>query len=335
MSDQEQGFDLLDEEDLCARFIAASENPDDADNFFNRLGYIGKLLADKPHAAIEEGLSILSLFHRTDPTAYERIHKGTPFYWLCIAAFMAHNYELATSFCDAAVSEDLRKGANPINKTTPPLLFLQLDGSVPFQAAKPLVELMEKSVGQLLYDYNSRPCRTESSPNLYLQDLRSRFLTPAVTSGGEKWRSLATAFISFALERHICDNLLEVILIKGSSETIFLHLFKGCLLFESLLKCNPVFIPKGKTLGDILINHCEELHISNNLKIVGPELSDVLSDLSKANSSIETAIRFTGRLRNTLGHNLGWPDKIDKEQYNVLLKMISSSCLYIIALLYR
>jgi hypothetical protein len=42
-----------------------------------------------------------------------------------------------------------------------------------------------------------------------------------------------------------------------------------------------------------------------------------------------------GKLRNTSGHNLGWTDKLTKEQYLQGFPLISVSCLHAISTLYR
>ena len=59
------------------------------------------------HAPLNRCLSL-------DASLYEELHKGTPFYWTGTAAFMLHDYRTAAFFHDAAISEDLRAGADPV-----------------------------------------------------------------------------------------------------------------------------------------------------------------------------------------------------------------------------
>ena len=47
-----------------------------------------------------------------------------------------------------------------------------------------------------------------------------------------------------------------------------------------------------------------------------------------------SAIELTYQTRNTLGHNLGWPDPLDKQAYQRLFHSITASCLHVISCLY-
>lgn len=123
----------------------------------------------------------------------------------------------------------------------------------------------------------------------------------------------------------------------GTVEPFFIHLFKGCVLFESLLKANPKDTPPSTapTLGLVLQYLSSRLGIPRNVAIGNTDFPAVLSDLSSADDSITTAVQFAGRVRNTVGHNLGWKVALDKSQYDLVARMIASSCLHAIACLYR
>jgi hypothetical protein len=123
---------------------------------------------------------------------------------------------------------------------------------------------------------------------------------------------------------------------KGTAEPFFLHLFRGCILFESLLKHNPYVEPKGKTLGAIL----REDTIIDRLKtpkITGGnfDLNGVFNKLQSYQNSISEAIEITLMTRNTLGHTLGWNQIISQSQYQKLYFIIVSSCLHAIACLWK
>jgi hypothetical protein len=116
------------------------------------------------------------------------------------------------------------------------------------------------------------------------------------------------------------------------------------LLFESLLKENPSPDPwkptkeQNNNLGQLLQKYSTALGSKENLgeKIsVGGNLPAILTDLETANNSIFTAIKLTARLRNTVGHNLGWEDGLTKIQYQKLFMMVASSCLHVVACLYQ
>ena len=52
--------------------------------------------------------------------------------------------------------------------------------------------------------------------------------------------------------------------------------------------------------------------------------------------SVEAAIIMTGRLRNTLGHNLAWPStSMDKTKYNLAIQNVATACIHGISKLYR
>jgi hypothetical protein len=51
---------------------------------------------------------LLTRCSKLEPSAYAKLHKGTPFYWLAWAAFEVHDYETAAFYVDAAVSDNLK-----------------------------------------------------------------------------------------------------------------------------------------------------------------------------------------------------------------------------------
>ena len=166
--------------------------------------------------------------------------------------------------------------------------------------------------------------------------VRDRFLRPAVSPQRKEWRSLATTLISFIIEWDYRARVFGLRVAEGTAEPFYIHLFKGCLLLESLLKANPAnpIPPDGKTLGVVLQHLYRNLGIRRNLKIGHTDFPTVLADLNGAHDSIETAIQFTGSIRNTLGHDLGWRVPLTKSQYERLLRMIGVSCLHAISTLY-
>src|SRR5207249_1413560 len=105
------------------------------------------------------------------------------------------------------------------------------------QAAREVVRILETVVGNVLDEYNLRPGRMTIG-NLTLDRLRETFLRPAIMQGFENLRSMATTMLSFLLEFRHRDKLIALRPGSGTAEPFFLHLFKGCLLFESLLKEN-------------------------------------------------------------------------------------------------
>jgi hypothetical protein len=308
---------------------AADGRPEDGDAFFQRFTY-----TDGVFQTLTEGVNLLKKLKQLDNGAYVKIHKGTPFYWLGVAAFLVNDFQTATFFFDSAVSEDIRAGKDPVNNSAPALRFIQIEGEQPGQAAKRLVEAMQQKIEDAIADYNKRSGRPGLS-DLQLVQIRENFLRLAVSPGYENWRSLATAFISYFLEWSHRSTLMEVRPGSGTAEPFFLHLLKGCLLFESLLKANPQKRPHGTTLDPILKNLASDLGMSANLKIHGASFTGIVQDLSSADNEIQTAIKFAGRIRNAVGHDLGWEAAFDRSHFDRLASMIASSCLHAIACLYR
>jgi hypothetical protein len=193
---------------------------------------------------------------------------------------------------------------------------------------------LQVRIEDAIADYNSRD-RPLGISDLELLHIRQSFFTPALTRGRANWRSLATTFISYFLEWDYRARLLDLRVGDGTAEPFFLHLFKGCVLFESLLKANPKNVPTGSTLGQVLNYLSRELGIPSGLQIGNTTFPFIVRDLSISDDKIETAVRFAGRIRNTIGHDLGWGANFDRPQYDMLASMVACSCLHAIACLYR
>ena len=67
--------------------------------------------------ALDRGIIFLEQAKDFSQAQYQQIHKGTPFYFLGIAAFRCHDYETAAFLMDAALSEDMQNHAT--NTDTP------------------------------------------------------------------------------------------------------------------------------------------------------------------------------------------------------------------------
>jgi hypothetical protein len=329
-------FEELDDAKFRSAFIKAGSSVSDADTFFNRFEYAYNLRSGVYSLALEQGIFLLKKCKDLDASTYETIHKGTPFYWLGMAAFLVGDYQTATFFFDAAVSEDIRAGRDPVTNSSPAFKFIQIEGAQSDQAAKKLVESLQTRIEAAIADYNKRQARSSISA-LELSHIRENFLRPALSKANERWRSLATTLISYFLEWDYRGELIELRPGSGTAEPFFLHLFKGCVLFESLLKANrknptPA---NAKTLGKVLNHLSAELKIPSGLDIGGIDFPTVLNNVSSANDEITTAVKFAGQIRNTVGHDLGWEATFTRAEYDSLAAMVASACLHAIACLYR
>jgi len=317
------------------RQAASTNSVPDADLFFRRFEYLNQLLGNNPMMALVYGRQLLFHCKRFDPALYAKIHKGTPYYWLGMAAFFVKDFQTATFFFDAAVSEDIRAGLDPARNPSPSFHFILIDGGQPNQAAQLLVKSMQRQIEAQIDQYNQRGGRHPSCPSLDIGIVRDHFLRPALTQSREPWRSLATTLITFVLEIEYLGNSLDLRVGTGTSEPFYLNLFKGCVLFESLLKANPKNAPTQQTLGQVLRHLAADLGLTAAPTIGNTDFPTVVSDVASANNDIATSIEFTGRVRNTVGHNLGWNATFDRSQYDKLAGMVASACLHAINCLYR
>ncbi len=279
---------------------------------------------------IETAILLLDGVKQLAPQQYEAAHKGTPFYVMGYAAFASHDYPTASLFFDAAVAEDLKNA--PGRHDLPAMLFMELSDNMPNGTpvlGTEIVTQIKASIDILIADYNTRT----GARQVTLDELRTFFLRPIITSGQPHKRTLVTALISFIAEwryRARLINLFE----HGSREPFFLHLLRGCVLFESLLKEQPKKALTHNTLGDILrLDLLTELGIAN-VQVGASDFNAIVAGLTP-NMDIEATINSTARARNTLGHNLVWMvADLNPGTYDLLMKNISSACLHAISKLY-
>jgi hypothetical protein len=277
--------------------------------------------------AVDEGLTFLKEMKRFAPNEYERTPKGTPFYMLGIAASLSYDFQTGTFLFDAAVAEDLKHQPNRYN--APALLTMQLEDRDPKHAAYPIVMHVVAKIDAALNSYNGRP----GCQHLTLDDVRKHFLS-RVLAEQPHVRTLTTTFISFFLEWNYRSELIELSE-AGSREPFFMHLFRGCLLFESLLKTNPNKSTTNLTLGGVLTELSAGLGIPAQLKISSGSFDEIVQSLMPS-QSMDATIQCTGKTRNTLGHNLVWAAaSLDAAKYNLLAENIAVSCLHAISCLYR
>jgi hypothetical protein len=279
---------------------------------------------------IEHALRLLNGLKELAPAEYQTAHKGTPFYIMGYAAFASHDYSTASLFFDAAVAEDLR---NHPGEPQAAVLFMELSDILPDGTpvlGTEIVRQIKADIDILIGDYNARP----GARQVTLDELRTFFLRPIVTAGQPHTRTLVTALISFIAEwryRATLINLFE----HGSREPFFLHLLRGCVLFESLLKGQTKKVLTHNTLGDILrLDLLAELGIAN-VQVGANDFNAIVAGLIP-NMDIEATINSTARARNTLGHNLVWMvTDLNAGTYDLLMKNISCACLHAISKLYR
>jgi hypothetical protein len=317
---------------LKKRFLeAATGKPKDARKFFTRLPFVVYYDNKDYLSAFNSAIDILTELKTLDVQAYQRIHKGYIFYFTAISTFVLHDFQAATFFFDATAAEDMK---NAPGEQTPPLLFMILDGQNPNQAAQELTAIAEKWLKTMIAEYN----KVAGSVRLTLHEIRQFFLERAITDHQE-WRTLVTSWITYLLEWSHRFHILNLRVGVGTWEPFYLHLFKGCLLFESLLKSESSNHVIENTLGSILNDPNSyaraRFGITRKLNTSNATFIDILREIKNVPPGIENDIEVTARLRNTVGHNLGWATSINLVEYSQLATKVSNSCLHAISTLYR
>ena len=124
---------------------------------------------------------------------------------------------------------------------------------------------------------------------------------------------------------------------EGSGEPFFLHLFKGGLLFETLLKASPHGAAVGAsnpkaTLNSLLTdkNLASALGLSGAVQGLGALTFDdllarVAADEAAGHDFVMRAIQAGWGIRNVTGHNVAWPRRPTTEEYDRLFILLYGS----------
>lgn len=321
---------IIDEEELLNQLRnAADSTPKSAHNFFRQFGFNIIRSQGNHGLAIAETIRILEKCKKLDLNAYQNLHKGTPYYWIAISSFIIKDFQTAAYFFDAAAKEDL---LHDKSKKTPALLFMILNSRNPNQAARDLTYITERQLSGMIKEYN----KIHGAEFLSIAQVRTRFLKRSIADK-QNWRTLVTSLISFILEK---DYRLQTLLLRteeGSWEPFYLHLFKGCILFESLLKVNPDKAVSEDTLGKILCCNKEvrtSLHIKKEIKTKDIDFPTIINNIPDTHD-IQDEVEFVAQLRNVVGHNLCWNVTISPQQYYHMVLIVGDACLHVISTLYK
>ena len=328
-------YKKITDEELTSALQAATASREAATQFW-------RSVTDYPNSLLREGnvaqaqvllLNLMNKCRSLTPEAYPKIHKGSPYYWLGIAAFLLHDYQTADFFMDATITEDLKWGAEVDKSPTPAMSFLLLEGSQLNPNAQKLAQAAEAKLQLCLEFYKSLAGKPTWLPDLSLPRLRLKFLRPALSRHDPSWRRLAVSLISFLLEWDFRKDLLPLRPLDGTFEPFYLHLLKGCVLFEGFLNENPKKKPAGAELGAVVDELHAELGI-NPPSNLSAGFNDLLGDLVQADNRIETAVGFTLRLRKAVLQASGDGEAVSLAQYQQLFEMTAAAGLYALACLY-
>lgn len=285
---------------------------------------------------------VLQTLREHDVATYHAIHKGEPLYWLAVASYAARDFERALFYMDCALAEDIRRWERRWSEY-PAGLFVMLNDTNTNQAALPTTRAIRATFDAACADVAARS-NIQFDIATYREQLVCRAMVDVMPL-----RSAVTAFLSFLLE--FSDRQMQLELapnhsedLGGTAEPFLLHLFKGCVLFETLLKTSDVQIGSlPKTLGDLLT--CREIYrpLGFNRAPTGlgslSSVDELFIQLSrrKENSNLECIEDILGvwALRNLIGHNLALPVRPSAEQYKKLFAFVFGAIARAILTLHR
>lgn len=282
----------------------------EGDIFFGKYGVGNKTFAvENPFERSVAYEVLLYILQKYDKTQFNKIHKGTPYYFIAWTSFQIGDYEKALFYMDAAVSEDLRAHGRREGYTTPSLSFFLLE-NLP-QAAGFLT--LHTNLNAVMIE-NINQFQIETSINVEMKDFVQRFIRPILYDSDSKSRSVITALYGFLLESRLLKR--QVFLRSpdgGSIEPFINHLFKGARILESVLKL--------KFNGSNLESAVSKLHllkVNTNLFKGNKSLASALETYEKYKSQGKSFqdCNFSASyiIRNTTGHSLIWSDEFKSEE---------------------
>lgn len=335
--DRDFNGEILDINRLYQDFDQVVQGQDRHDWFFEHYGAGNTIQAfDRPYERMLLYVSLLEMIKDYSPDGFIRIHKGTPYYFIGWLAFQVEDFETGLFYIDAAISEDVRRiglNYNPANdpSPTPAIRFLTLEqGHIAEQAETEL----EDAVLETLREF-SQSASVNMDKNLFI----SRFVLSNMFIDNPAFRTIITSLYTFILEYE--SRKLQLRLrssVGGSIEPFLLHLFKGGVIFESLVKM------KGAGIGTSTLGRSLDAHSRNNnaLGVMfnrndfpnGISLDEAINLVSDPQISQDSfpmrAYKITYALRNTTGHTLAWLDQFDENTYEILFRYVMGAILWTI-----
>jgi hypothetical protein len=310
-----------------------------ADAFFNSLR-IPVFFGNSPAVQIRLWERVLAILREADERRYAILHKGTPFYFLGVASYIAEDFERALYYLDCALSEDLRLHAERWH-LIPSGMFVRLDSLPANQFGR---QLVHDALGRLTE--LAKSLVAVGADPLTLELFRSRLVNRAMQSQPEL-RSVVTALLSFVLELQPRRTQLTLAPAGGSGEPFFLHLFKGGLLFETLLKSSPrgkvlcAAHPKA-TLNTLLTDSTLTSMLGHSGSVQGlnaPTFDDLLARVGADETAGKgfpiRALQAAWGVRNSTGHNVAWPNRPTVEEYERLFVLLYGSLSIVLNRLYE
>jgi len=324
LSDALTAFDNLIENEL---------NYEVADRYFGAFG-VGNVVqvVNAPHERFICYEFLLTMLRQKNITKFEKMHKGTPYYFLAWTAFDIRDYERAIYYLDAALAEDIRLWPGQWMNTPIGMILTLQDGGTAIRIIQEIRGKFNEIISQLF---------TDVQITIDIRTFIEKFVL-AVINQDKKNRSIVTSLYSFILEFYDREAMLLLRSSeRGTIEPFLMHLLKGVVIFETLIKevaqKNSWKMDSGsqrgsdiKTLGNL--DYCSAF-TSKYCRLQDQDtvhnIQDVLNLISK--NDLETAINVTYLLRNKVSHDLRWDDIFDNPiNYEKLFRQIINAILIVI-----
>jgi hypothetical protein len=312
---------------LLATRLFEQLDPPNGDLLFNIFGPGNTVNGpNRPFERFEQYEALLRLLRRHDQARYEKFHKGTAFWFLSWLAFDLRNYPKALFYMDAAISEDVRRAPDIwLKEPAGAFLTLAIEGEGPGQHVSRL--------RQVINEHLARFNNLSGELPLTIDDVLSGFVTGLLEN--PRHRTIVSAWYIHLLEfeERVLD--LELRSIGGGSIAPFLdHLFRGGLLFESVLKT--LYTGENlRTLGDIFYNSPEfREEFGTGFKTSAAGIGGILASIGAGN--LIDAFSVSAKLRNTTGHSLVWDDAFtDPDSFRKLYEHEVNAMLYVVSRRFR
>ena len=282
---------------------------------------------------------LMQTLKNEDANKFSLIHKGTPYYFLAWTAFEIRNFSKSVFYMDLALGEDIRKSTAPgKSQTEAAREALNNPGGnlwkfIPEGPAIRVIQQLKQLIVRELQNFKSR-----TSEEIKLDDFVDKFVIENIVKD-VKNRSLISSLYSYITE---VDDLIETLKIRSqnlsSIEPLLNSLFKGGLIFETLLKTiadQKAWRVSGNpptTLG--AFNQINDFLTMFNLPpgdfvTSAPDLRSILSNAT--DDTLKTAFSVTAQLRNTAGHDLRRDDIFQNpDDYALLINKQLNAILFVI-----
>lgn len=287
---------------------------------------------------------LMQMLKNVDEAKFSLIHKGTPYYFLAWTAFEIRNFSKAVFYMDLALGEDIRKSNAP-EKSQEDATREALNNPggnlwkfIPEGPAARVIQQLKQLITRELQNYKNR-----TSEEIKLDDFVNRFVIENIVQDAKN-RSLISSLYSYMTE---ADDLYETLKIRSqnlsSIEPLLNSLFKGGLIFESLLKtvadqkawavsARGGTVRRPSTLGEF--SRCNDFLMlfglsSGDFVTNAPDLQTTLSNAN--DDTLKTSFCTTAQLRNTAGHDLRRDDIFqNNNDYTLLINKQMNAIFFVI-----